>query len=229
MKETILRVCTVENLQTLLLRFKDLGILAPILLTMLESVFPPLPLIGIVALNVLSHGAFKGALLSWIGTCVGCTLMYLFYRWLFRVFRGHAKKHHERLERARDWVRRLNVVTLFAIAMLPFTPSAFLNFAFGASDYPAVRYLPTIYLAKLLMIIMMAVFGKSLEKAMDDPLYIIFSIAFVAVLYLVSQFVSRRYHLGKDRQPQKISRPRPPIRGSSPASSEHRPPRWRSR
>ena len=195
MKELIARVCTMENLQALLDRFKDFGVLAPILLTMLESVFPPLPLIGIVALNVLSHGVLKGALLSWIGTCLGCTLVFLFYRWLFRVFRRHAKKQHEKLEKARAWVKSINAITLFAIAMMPFTPSAFLNFAFGASDYPIGKYLPTLYGAKLVMISLMAAFGKSVEKALDEPLFIILAIALIVALYLISRYVTKKYHV----------------------------------
>ena len=42
---------TLEYWQTLLDRFGDLGPLAPITLAVVESFFPPLPLIAIVALN----------------------------------------------------------------------------------------------------------------------------------------------------------------------------------
>lgn len=197
MREAIERLCRPENLQLLLDHFKDLGPLAAVLLTMLESLLPPLPLVAIVAWNVLSHGVFMGALLSWIGTCLGCTLVFLFYRWLFRVFRRHAKKQHEKLEKARAWVKSINAITLFAIAMMPFTPSAFLNFAFGASDYPIGKYLPTLYGAKLVMISLMAAFGKSVEKALDEPLFIILAIALIVALYLISRYVTKKYHVNE--------------------------------
>ena len=58
---------TLEYWQTLLDRFGDLGPLAPITLAVVESFFPPLPLIAIVALNVGAHGGILGFLYSWIG------------------------------------------------------------------------------------------------------------------------------------------------------------------
>ena len=53
---------TLEYWQTLLDRFGDLGPLAPITLAVVESFFPPLPLIAIVALNVGAHGGILGFL-----------------------------------------------------------------------------------------------------------------------------------------------------------------------
>ena len=47
---------TLEFWEALLDSFEGLGPLAPILLAMVESFFPPLPLIAIVALNVAAHG-----------------------------------------------------------------------------------------------------------------------------------------------------------------------------
>ena len=43
---------TLEFWETLLDSFEGLGPVAPILLAMVESIFPPLPLIAIVALNL---------------------------------------------------------------------------------------------------------------------------------------------------------------------------------
>ena len=71
---------TLEYWQTLLDRFGDLGPLAPITLAVVESFFPPLPLIAIVALNVGAHGGILGFLYSWIGVALGGTLMFLLWR-----------------------------------------------------------------------------------------------------------------------------------------------------
>ena len=68
---------TLEFWQTLLESFGDLGPLAPIFLAMVESFFPPLPLIAIVALNVAAHGGLFGFVYSWVGVMLGGTLMFL--------------------------------------------------------------------------------------------------------------------------------------------------------
>ena len=56
---------TLEYWEALLAGFEGLGPLVPILLAMVESFFPPLPLIAIVALNVAAHGGLLGFLYSW--------------------------------------------------------------------------------------------------------------------------------------------------------------------
>jgi hypothetical protein len=53
---------TLEFWETLLDSFGNLGPIAPITLAMVESFFPPLPLIAIVALNVAAHGGILGFL-----------------------------------------------------------------------------------------------------------------------------------------------------------------------
>ena len=54
---------TLEYWEALLAGFEGLGPLVPILLAMVESFFPPLPLIAIVALNVAAHGGLLGFLI----------------------------------------------------------------------------------------------------------------------------------------------------------------------
>ena len=77
---------TLDFWKTLLDGFGDLGPLAPIALAMVESFFPPLPLIAIVALNVAAHGGFLGFAYSWIGVLLGGTLMFLFWRRVVKRF-----------------------------------------------------------------------------------------------------------------------------------------------
>ena len=71
---------TLEFWEALLEGFEGLGPLVPILLAMLESIFPPLPLIAIVALNIAAHGGFLGFVYSWLGVAAGGTVVFLFWR-----------------------------------------------------------------------------------------------------------------------------------------------------
>lgn len=67
---------TLEYWEALLAGFEGLGPLVPILLAMVESFFPPLPLIAIVALNVAAHGGLLGFLYSWAGVALGGVIMF---------------------------------------------------------------------------------------------------------------------------------------------------------
>ena len=64
----------------------NLGPIAPIMLAMVESFFPPLPLIAIVALNVAAHGGILGFLYSWAGVALGGSIMFLFWRRVVKCF-----------------------------------------------------------------------------------------------------------------------------------------------
>lgn len=79
---------TLEFWKTLLDSFEGLGPVAPILLAMVESIFPPLPLIAIVALNVAAHGGLLGFVYSWVGVAAGGTVVFLFWRRVVKRFSG---------------------------------------------------------------------------------------------------------------------------------------------
>ena len=152
---------TLEFWQTLLDSFGDLGPLAPIFLAMVESFFPPLPLIAIVALNVAAHGGLFGFVYSWVGVMLGGTLMFLFWRRVLKQFFWKFASRSQKLEKAEQWVSRFDVSSLFMLSVLPFTPSSFMHFAFGISDFDEKRYLITMLLGKGVMVAMMALFGQS--------------------------------------------------------------------
>lgn len=179
----------------LLSRYQGWGPLAPFLLAALESFLPPLPLVAIVTLNVAAHGAFLGFLYSWTGTCFGCTLVFLFVRIALWRFAKRAAENHPAVKRAREWVPTVSAPSLFVILMLPFTPSSLMNLAFGLSEYPAGRYLTTLYLAKLVMIGSLAAFGQSAVRAAEDPRFIILALLLAAGLYVVSRKVKEKHGL----------------------------------
>ena len=182
---------TLEYWVAVLEAFRSTGYVMPVLLAALESVLPPLPLIAIVTLNVGTYGPLLGGFLSWIGTCFGCTVMFLVYRCLLREPMDWLSGKHERVRRAREWVGSVGTLTLFTVVILPFTPSAFVNFAFGVSDFPARKFFPVLYLGKLVMISALALFGESVVKAFEQPVFIVLSVLLVIAMYLLSRKVTR--------------------------------------
>lgn len=177
--------------------FQALGPVVPIVLAALESIIPPLPLVAIVTLNIAGHGALLGFLYSWLGTCLGCTVMFFFYRKVFSKLVGNLARRHEKVKKAQDWVAGIRPSTLFLLAVLPFTPSSFLNFAFGVSNCSAKVYLRTMYIAKLIMIAALAAFGQSMVNALHQPVYILLSVALIGGLYILSLKVTKRSHVNE--------------------------------
>ena len=116
---------TLEYWEALLAGFEGLGPLVPILLAMVESFFPPLPLIAIVALNVAAHGGLLGFLYSWAGVALGGTIMFMFWRRLIKRFFWKVASRSPKLEKAQQWVNRFDTSSLFMLSLLPFTPTSF--------------------------------------------------------------------------------------------------------
>lgn len=186
---------TLEFWQTLLDSFGDLGPLAPIFLAMVESFFPPLPLIAIVALNVAAHGGLFGFVYSWVGVMLGGTLMFLFWRRVLKQFFWKFASRSQKLEKAEQWVSRLDVSSLFMLSVLPFTPSSFMHFAFGISDFDEKRYLITMLLGKGVMVAMMALFGQSLVSSMKNPVYLVLAVIIWGAMYWGSKRFCKKHDL----------------------------------
>ena len=186
---------TLEFWQTLLDSFGDLGPLAPIFLAMVESFFPPLPLIAIVALNVAAHGGHFGFVYSWVGVMLGGTLMFLFWRRVLKQFFWKFASRSQKLEKAEQWVSRFDVSSLFMLSVLPFTPSSFMHFAFGISDFDEKRYLITMLLGKGVMVAMMALFGQSLVSSMKNPVYLVLAVVIWGAMYWGSKRFCKKHDL----------------------------------
>lgn len=186
---------TLEFWENLLNGFGNLGPLAPITLAMVESFFPPLPLIAIVALNVAAHGGFLGFAYSWIGVLLGGTLMFLLWRRVVKRFFWKVASRSEKLEKAQRWVSRLDVASLFMLSVLPFTPSSFMHFAFGISDFDEKRYLITMLLGKGAMVAMMALFGQSLVSSLKNPVYLILAVVLWGGMYWASKQFCKKHDI----------------------------------
>ena len=186
---------TLEFWETLLDSFGNLGPIAPITLAMVESFFPPLPLIAIVALNVAAHGGLFGFVYSWVGVMLGGTLMFLFWRRVLKQFFWKFASRSQKLEKAEQWVSRFDVSSLFMLSVLPFTPSSFMHLAFGISDFDEKRYLITMLLGKGVMVAMMALFGQSLVSSMKNPVYLVLAVVIWGAMYWASKRFCKKHDL----------------------------------
>lgn len=186
---------TVEFWDNLFHSFQILGPLVPMLIALVEAFIPALPLIAIVTLNVAAHGAVLGFLYSWIGSVVGSILFFALCRKLFKPWIERFAGKHPKIMKAREWVNSINKKALFVIITMPFTPSCFVNFAMGVSDFDAKMYIKIMASAKIVMLILLSLFGQSVVQAFENPIFIVLAVALVVVLYLVSRHVRKRHNL----------------------------------
>jgi len=189
------KMVTVEFWDQLFHSFQILGPLVPMLIAMVEAFIPALPLIAIVTLNVAAHGAVLGFVYSWIGSVFGSILFFALCRKFFKPWIARFADKHPKIMKARNWVNTINKKALFLIITMPFTPSCFVNFAMGVSDFDAKTYIKIMAAAKIIMLILLSLFGQSVVQAFENPVFIVLAVLLVVVLYLVSRYIRKRHNL----------------------------------
>ena len=171
--------------------FRGFGPAAPILLTCVESFIPVLPLVAIVTLNITACGPLFGLIYSWIGTSIGCTCVFLIFRKLVKPNLKFWIERKEIFVKALKWISKTQRKVLFTVAMMPFTPSVFVNMAFGLSDMDESEFLKVLISAKSVMMILISLFGNSVVASASEPLFIILSAVIFAVLWVLSKKVGQ--------------------------------------
>ena len=121
--------------------------------------------------------------------------MFLLWRRVVKRFFWKLASRSPKLERAQQWVNHFDTASLFMLALLPFTPTSFMHFAFGMSDMDEGHYLRTVLLGKAVMVGMMAIFGQSLVSSLKNPVYLVLAIAIWAGMYWVSKRFCKRHKI----------------------------------
>jgi uncharacterized membrane protein YdjX (TVP38/TMEM64 family) len=126
---------------------------------------------------------------------VGSVLFFALCRKLFKPWIARFADKHPKIQKARNWVNGINKKALFLIITMPFTPSCFVNFAMGVSDFDGKTYVKIMAGAKVVMLLLLSLFGQSVVQAFENPVFIVLSVLFVVVLYLISRHIRKKHNL----------------------------------
>ena len=170
------------------------GIIFGILIVLLESFIPVLPLGVFVALNVGAYGSFIGILISWLATSLGCYLAFLLFRLLsIKYFNKHIKK--QKLEKIISKIKSISFSNLVVLIALPFTPSFLINIACGVVNMSKKKFIAAILLGKIFSILFWGYIGKSLLESITDIKVIILVSILVAIAYFISKIISKKLEI----------------------------------
>ncbi|WP_416731235.1 TVP38/TMEM64 family protein [Fictibacillus sp. JL2B1089] len=186
------RYFTEKNILELLDQYKDLGFLPGILLPMLESFLPILPLFIFVAGNAAAYGFWLGFLYSWIGVCVGSIIVFLLVRRYGQKRFLNFLNRHTNTTRMLGWVERHGFGMLFLIYCFPFTPSALVNVVGGLSRINVKTFLLALTLGKLVMIAIVSFIGYDFIDVLKSPLKLGMIAFGIFVLWLGGKIVESR-------------------------------------
>ena len=181
----------VTNVTTWLVSF---GPIAGVILILLESVLPMLPLSVFITLNMVSYGKFLGFIISWLATVAGCMSSFFLFRYFFqkKLYRFINKKDSEQLKKIMKAISTINFSNLVVLIALPFTPAFLVNIAGGVSKIKVKKFFLAILIGKIIMVYFWGYIGTSLLESLTDIMVLIKVVALLLGAFIVSKIIEKK-------------------------------------
>ena len=165
-----------------------------VLLILLESIIPALPLAVFIALNISAFGLVFGIILSWLATCLGCYLSFCFFSFISKkITKEFIKK--KKLEKVINKMKNIEFANLVVIIALPFTPAFAINIAAGIVRMNKRKFILALLIGKIFMVIFWGCVGKTLIESVTDITTIFILSGFILAAFFISKFVSKKMNI----------------------------------
>lgn len=173
------------------------GILFGMLLIMIESFIPALPLSVFIALNTHTFGLLPGILMSWVSTCIGCYISYLIFYYVSNniIYQYLSKKTRNKIDKAVDKFQNISLANLTVIITLPFTPAFLINILAGVSGMSKKKYIVALLIGKIFMVSFWGYIGKSFVESMTDISAIIVMSIMIIIAYALSKLIGKNANI----------------------------------
>lgn len=170
------------------------GPIAGIILIIIESMIPVLPLAVFITLNMVSFGPIFGFLISWLATITGCMISFTLFRHFFRdkLYRFIKKKEQEKFASIMKSISNINFSNLVILISIPFSPAFLINIAGGLSKIKIEKFFLAIMIGKIIMVYFWGYIGTTLLESLTD-ITVLFKIAILLVLaFFASKIVEKK-------------------------------------
>lgn len=195
MMQQIINQMIMKLQETVILMPPFLGALIGMLIIILESMLPVLPLGVFIALNVAVFGTLKGFIMSYAATVLGCLLMF----YLVRVtLRKHFRRKIDEINGLKQMMKRIDDIefqNLVLITALPFTPSFLINISCGLSKMNYKKFILNILISKLVIVYFWGYIGTTFLQSVTDIKVLIKLAILLLLAYLLSRYVMKKNKL----------------------------------
>lgn len=172
----------------------SIGPLGGVILIIIESIIPILPLAVFITLNMVSFGNILGFFISWGSTLIGCMLSFIFFRYVFQKKLSNfvKKKNNPKLNKIMSVIDNINFSNLVLLIAIPFSPAFLINIAAGLSKIETKKFFLAILIGKVIMVYFWGYIGTSLLESLTD-ITTIFKIAILLIIaFVVSKIVEKK-------------------------------------
>lgn len=167
------------------------GPFAGVIMIILESIIPALPLSVFITLNMVAFGNILGFIISWLSTIIGCMISFFLFRKLFRnkLERYVKRKNSKQLNKVMDGINNITFSNLVVLIAIPFSPASWINVGAALSKIKTKEFFFAVVLGKIVMVYFWGYIGTSLLESLTD-ITILFKISILLIIaYFLSKFV----------------------------------------
>lgn len=164
-------------------------------LIILESIFPILPLAVFIAINTVAFGNVIGFILSWLATCMGCTLSFWIFRKGFSNYLYKKIDNYEKIKHFAQSITNISITKLILIIAIPFTPAFSVNIAAGLSKMSYKKFLIAILIGKLSIIYFWGFIGTTFIESVTDISVLIKLGIILFITFGLSKIAMKLFHI----------------------------------
>lgn len=163
-------------------------------LILIESIVPALPLSVFITLLFYKFGPFIGFIISYIFTILGCIMSYkLFNGKLRKKLEKYIEKNNkDKLNKLVKNINKIKFNNLCLLIAVPFTPAFLINIAAGLVNMNFKKYLYSLLIGKVFLIIFWGFIGTTLINSIKNPINLVYITIMLVICYIISKLVSKR-------------------------------------
>lgn len=171
-----------------------LSIFIGFFIIILESIIPILPLSVFIAMNVVAFGPLPAFMISWVGTTIGCSLSFFFFRKVRDKAYNKIYKHTKLI----NFINKIDTMPFPSLVMLlamPFTPAFSINIAAGLSEMKYNKYLIALLSSKIFAVYFWTFIATTFLESITDITVIIKICVLILGAYILSKIVNKKFNL----------------------------------
>lgn len=172
-----------------------LGALLGCLVILVESIIPVVPLMLFITLNFYVFGNILGFIMSWVFTCIGCTVSYLIFKNGFGNKFEYLTKDKEKINKYKKSFKNISLTNLILLIAIPFTPAFLVNIVCGLIKMDFKKYIVAILIGKISLVYFWGYIGTSLIESITNPLILIKIIILLLIMFIISKIVTKLLHI----------------------------------
>jgi uncharacterized membrane protein YdjX (TVP38/TMEM64 family) len=185
----------IEQILEWLEAYENLGPLPGIIIPMLESFIPVLPLVAIIIANAAAYDLWLGFLYSWLGVCLGSISVFYLSRRFGKKFTKVIHQRYPKSQRFFYWIESHGFTPLFIFSCFPFTPSFLVNVVSGLTVIPPRLFMISVFSGKAVMIFIVSLAGHDLSSILHEPRKLLWVVLLFGGLWAAGRWWQHQYNV----------------------------------